>query len=81
MVFASILVVSDNLFAARPVGAARRMFAFADLYALMMPSVVVVFPVPGPLSGLGFYFAQLSVLLPIVHDRRENQTAGAVRFL
>ena len=48
MVFASIPVASDRRFAARPVGAASRILAPASRNAVIMPSVVVVFPVPGP---------------------------------
>ena len=48
IVFASIPVDSEALFAARPVGAARRMCSLNFLNTSMIPWVTVVFPVPGP---------------------------------
>ena len=48
MVFASMPEASDRRLAARPVGAARRIFAPASRKAVIMPRVVVVLPVPGP---------------------------------
>ena len=48
MVFASSPVASESLLAALPVGAARSMVAPDFLNAVIIPSVVVVLPVPGP---------------------------------
>ena len=48
MVFASMPVDSDSRLAARPVGAASRILAPVSRKAVMIPSVVVVLPVPGP---------------------------------
>ena len=48
MVFASTPVVSDRRFAARPVGAQSITGSFNLLKISIIPSTVVVFPVPGP---------------------------------